>query len=110
MAGLWERIRPDGTDRIPVHLVVAGLRAVFVNGVDGTKGATRVQVRNALNNHVELALTAAEEADLNGIADTIDAQANNTSKIIFLQNIEYVMIAAEFGAIDETKWRNDLGI
>ena len=114
MAGLWERVKPDGAERINIHLIVAGLSGYFANTVDGTKGFTRVQVRDALNAVLTgdgySALTAAEETDLNGIADEIDAQTNNTTKLIFLRLVESVMIAAEAGQINETKWRGDLGI
>lgn len=114
MAGLWERVRADVANRINTHLIVAAMRAYFVNTLDASKGATRVQIRNAMNTYLTgngaPALSAAEEADLTAIADRLDAQANNTARLIFLAGLEYAFIAAENGIINETKWRNDLGI
>ncbi len=112
MAGLWERVRNDidVDDRINVHLVVAGLEAYFANTQDSSKGVTRIQVKNAINSQLVVPLTTAEETDLNGIADEIDAQSNVNAKQTFLFLIEYAMIAAELDVINETKWRGDLGI
>lgn len=114
MAGLWERTKGDGAERINIHFIVAGLSGYFVNSQDNTVGFTRIQVRDGLNAILAesgyAALTAAEETDLNGIADTLDAQQNNTAKLIFLRLVEALFIAAEAGQVSETKWRNDLGI
>jgi len=114
MAGLWERVRPDALSRIDMHLIIAAMRAYHVNTVDASKGATRLQIRDGLNQILaeENAplLSAAEEADLTAIADAFDAQTNQINKLIFISGLEYVMIAAEKGVIGEAKWRNDLGI
>jgi len=114
MAGLWERVKPDGTERINIHLIVAGLRGYFVNTVDSGKGATQGQVLSAINSQLTAsgysALDAAEQTDLSDIAAELDLQSTNTAKLIYLCNLEYVMIAAEVGEVAEAKWRNDLGI
>lgn len=114
MADLWELVRPDVEDRISIHLIVAAMKAYFVNTLDASKGATRTQIRDALNTQLAKnglpTLTANEEADLVAIADALDAQPNNVSKLICLSSLEYVFIAAEMDIIGEAKWRNDLGI
>ena len=110
MSGLWERVRGDADDRVPLHLIEAAFGAYFVNTVNGAKGATKAQILAAINNQVEVPLSAAEQTDLNAIADQVDAQSNNTNKLIYLVGLKYVFVAAEMGEVDETKWRNDLGI
>lgn len=110
MAGLWERVKENVEDNVPVHLIVAGLRAYLVNILDNTKGATRIQIRDALNTQLVNPLSTTEQNDLTAMADQLDALANNTLRLIYLADVEYVMIAAEMGIINESKWRNDLGI
>lgn len=115
MAGLWERVKQAGLDgeggrRINVTLFIAGIR--------GYAAAiwTRIQVRDALN--LELAtnvpgdvLDAAELADLNAIADEVDAQPNDVKKLEYVVGrVEPSTIAGELGHVNETKWRSDLGI
>lgn len=111
MAGLWERVRPDVEDRVAVHLIVAAYSGYFVNTVtSGAKGATKAQILAAINAELQTPLSGAEQTDLDAIADQIDAQSNNINKLIFIRGIEYAFIAAEMGAINEAKWRGDLGI
>ena len=115
MAGLWERVRGDADDRINIHLIEAALGGYHINAhIDGTKGFTRVQVKDTINNELiangAAVLTAAEETDLNAIADEIDAQANDTARLHYLVGAKAVFIAAELEEITEAKWRADLGI
>lgn len=110
MAGLWERVRPDANDRVNVHLIVASIKAYYVQTEDATKGATRLQIRNHLDAHLQTPLSGAEITDLEGIADTIDGLPNANAKQSFVFLCEYAFIAAETGDINETKWRSDLGI
>ena len=110
MAGLWERVKNEAEDRVAVHLIEAAFGAYYVNTVDGSKGATAAQILTAINNQLETPLDAASQTDLSDIAAEIDALANNTQKLIYLVGLKYVFIAAEMGEVNETKWRNDLGI
>jgi len=104
MAGIWERIKPGGNDRISIHMIVAGLKG-YATGV-----FTTVQVRDALNAKLATPLTAAEQTDLTNMAVQIDDLTNTTAKLVYGNNLEAIMIAAENGAVNETKFRADLGI
>lgn len=103
MAGLWERVKPTGADRINVHLIVASLKG-FSAGI-----FTAVQVRDALNNHIANPLTTEEQADLTAISNQITGTA--TVKLTYVVGkLEPLMIAAESGDVTESFWRTNLGI
>ena len=107
---LWDRISSTSDDRVPTHLIVAGYRAYFINGIDSSKGATKANILAAINSHVETPMSACAQTDLDNIADQIDLQANNTAKLIYIQGLEWTFMAAEFGEITESKFRSDLDI
>jgi hypothetical protein len=105
MAGLYERVKGGGTDRINIHLIVAGVKG-YAAGI-----WSRAQILTALNNQVSTSLDTAEQTDLNDIADVIDALSTTTDKLVYVVGkLEPSMIAAEINEINETKWRTDLGI
>ncbi len=105
MAGLWERIKPDATDRINTHLVIAGIKG-YSAGV-----FTAQQVIDALNNHVQSPLTNPEKADLSAIAAQITAQGSVQLKLVYVVGkLEPVMMAGETGDCNEAFWRSTLGI
>lgn len=105
MSGLWERLKPDATDRINVHLVVAGIKGYSANIFTGQ------QVIDALNRHVQTPLTVAEKADLTNITAQITAQGTVTAKLVYVVGkLEPVMVAAETGDCTEAFWRSTLGI
>jgi len=105
MSGLWERLKPDATDRINVHLVVAGIKG-YSAGV-----FTAQQVIDALDRHLQTPLTVAEKADLSAIAAQITAAGTTTAKLTYVVGkLEPVMVAAETGDCTEGFWRSALGI
>jgi len=104
MAGLWERIRPDVNDRVETHYIVAAYKG-YHSGI-----FTKAQILTALNNLLETPLTTAEQTDMDDIADQIDAQTNNTTRLMYLNGIEALWIAVEAEQVLEAKWRSDLGI
>ena len=111
MAGLWERVRPDVDDRVNIHLIEAAYGAYLINtATAGAKGTTKAQILSAVNSELVTPLSAAEQTDLDLIADEIDAQSNLTNKLLYLAGLKYVFVAAEEGLVTETKWRQDLGI
>jgi len=114
VADLWERIKPDGTDRINIHLMIAAQKAYYVHDQDATKGATVAKIKTALNNQLtgqgSPTLTAGENNDLDDIATQHDAQPNINAKQTYVMLVEWIMTAAELGEVNETQWRNELGI
>lgn len=103
MAGLWERIKPDALDRVPVHLIQS---AIYCAG----RGLfTDAQVRNALNAVLTTPLDSASETDLANIkAQAVIGSA--TLKIDYQLRLHAVCISAENGALNEATWRSELGI
>lgn len=109
MAGLWERVKSSGTERVNVHLVIAGIKG-YSAGV-----FTAQQVTDALNRNLTLqsyaTLTAVEIADLSAIATQITAAGSVTNKLVYVVGkLEPVMMAAETGDCSEAFWRTALGI
>lgn len=110
MAGLWERVRGDVDDRVNIHLVIAGFRAVLVRELDPPKGANVAGVITALNVFLIAPLDTAAEADMQAIADQIALFATVELKLVYIQVLEYVFIGAELALFGENKWRSDLEI
>lgn len=111
MAGIYSRIVPGAEDRVPIHLIVAAIKAYFVNSLDPTKGATGAQLLQALNQRLQTPLAGQEVTDLSGIASKLDSFSGSlASQMAYLMDVEYTFTAAEFGVIDENKFRNDLEI
>jgi hypothetical protein len=114
MAGLWELVKSDADHRLGTHYIVAAIRGRLANIANSGVGFTVAQILSALNalrmadNQPEL--TAEETADLSAINSTLEAQGTATGRLIYAGLVEAVFIAAEMGQINETKWRNDLGI
>jgi len=105
MAGLWERLKPTATDRVNVHLVVAGIKGFSASIF------TAQQVLDALNRHLQTPLTAPEIADLSAIAAQVTAAGTVTNKLVYVVGkLEPVMVAAETGDCTEAFWRSSLGI
>ena len=109
MAGLWELIKQDATERVNTHLVVAGIKG-FAAGV-----FTAQQVIDALDRTLGLngysPLTAAAKTDLSNIAAQITALGTVTLKLTYVVcKLEPVMIAGETGSCTEAFWRSALGI
>ena len=127
MAGLYDRMRPEGpptgpvnpspppdnfnnrNDRVNVHLIAEAISA-YVGNV-----FSRQQVIDAVNqdlaNRGAIPLRPEDLTDLDNIADEIDSKASNTAKIIYgFCSMTPVFIAAELGLIPEAQWRGALGI
>jgi len=104
MSGLWDRIIP-GEDRLSAHLVKA---AIFC-GSDGT--FTDQQIMAGLNSKLVTELNAAAVADLTAIRTAITNAANAGAKLIILERMDALNIAAEAGVLtSEVTYRNKLGI
>jgi len=112
MAGIWERIRPGVDDRINAHLLDASMKGYYTFLEDNTVGASKPQIVNHLNAHLETPLSGQELTDLSDIADVVAVKlaiSSNAAQGYVLLH-EYVTMAAETGDIGETKYRADLGI
>lgn len=109
MAGLWELLKQDATERVNAHLVIAGIKG-FSAGV-----FTAQQVIDALDRTLGLngysPLTVAAKADLSAIAAQITAAGTVTNKLVYvIGKLEPIMIAGETGNCTEAFWRSTLGI
>lgn len=114
MADLWELVKEDAVGRIPTHYIVAGLKGRQVNIENSSVGFTAAQILDGINALRAAdglpALTSGEQSDLSGINSTLEGQPNANARLVFTNLVEALFIAAELGQINETKWRNDLGI
>lgn len=104
MAGIWERIKSDAPNRISSHLIDAAF--VFVN----TGTFTNQQVINAINSTTEVPLTQLEINDLSNISSVLSNSGSATNKLIYLEKIKSAFICAEMNIINESTFRNILGI
>ena len=108
MSGIWERAKGAAEDRLPAHLWEAMFRA-YAGGF-----ATPAQIVTVIDAQLQSPLTTAEKDDLAQITDLFDALSNSTAdrltRLELLEKLGYAGIAAEMGAINETKFRSDLGI
>jgi len=110
MAGLWDRVVGNVPDRVDIHLVVGGIRAIFVRQTEPPKGVSVTALIAGLNSFITVPLDTAAEADIQGMADVMAARPTIESKLTYIQSLEWVFIGAEVEAINETKWRSDLEI
>ena len=105
MAGIYDRILPETDDNVPVHILYAAI-VTYSEGI-----FTKVQIRNAINGILQSPLTSAEETDLDGIADGIDAEVGVNNKLRYLHRLNALSMAIEIGiSVTETQYRNNLGI
>lgn len=110
MAGLWDRVVGNVDDRVDVHLIIGGIRAVFVRQVEPPKGVGVTALISGLNSFLVVPLDTAAEDDIQAIADVIDARPTIEDKLTYVQGLEWVFIGAEVEGIGENKWRSDLEI
>jgi hypothetical protein len=107
MSGIWERVKPsDGADddRINTHL----METVFILRALGE--FTDLELLNGINEQLQTELSSAEIADMVAIGAAMNAKANTTAKLVYMQKIKAATIAGEIGSIGETKFRSILGI
>jgi hypothetical protein len=102
MAGLFDRV--NSSDNVNIHYVVAGIKGY------GTGIWTRAQVLSGVNSLLVSPLGTAAADDFAAIADELDGKSNATLKLIYVNVIEAVMIAAASEVISEAGWRTALGI
>jgi hypothetical protein len=104
MAGIWERIKPTTTDRVPSHL----LEAAFVFKDTGT--FTNQQIIDALNANISAPLAGAELTDLTNIATALASAGSVTNHLVYMGKVRAAFIGAESGSINEAQFRSILGI
>ena len=105
MAGIYDRIQPEAADNVPVHILYAAI-VTYSEGI-----FTKVQIRNAINGTLQSPLTTAEETDLDGMADGIDAEVGVNNKLRYLHRLNALSLAIESGVnVTETQYRTNLGI
>lgn len=102
MAGLFDRI--GSGDNVNSHYFVAGIKGY------GAGLWTRQQVLTAVNQLLITPLDTPQQDDFVAIADVLDAKSNATAKLVYGNQVEAAMIAAESGVINEAGWRAALEI
>lgn len=104
MAGLWELAKQGAVEGISSHL----MDAAMVKYATGQR--TRTQIRDDLNATRETPLTVEELADLNGLADELDARGTTQAKMVYNLTVQAEFTYAELGLVTEAQWRATLGI
>lgn len=104
MAGIYDRI--GGNDNVSVHLLYALLVAYAEGDV------TRAQALGVINGQLTTALDSAAQADLEAMADDIDAASNVSAALRVLNNIHAYNILVEQGVpeLTEAKYRTKLNL
>ena len=102
MAGLWEKMKLDAKDRLNTHQVVALIKGYAVGLF------TLADIKAAINANAKQSLRGEEDADVGKIIAAIDKKPLLPDKLAYAVAIESMMILAETGNLDETKWRADL--
>lgn len=115
MAGIWERVKPegldgDGGDRVSTHVAQGCWQAYVANNDSPPNGLDLDQIKAALNTDLVTPLDAAELADVDGIAAFITSLPSTLKQIIATNNVDAMWLLGEAGIIDEAKFRSDLGI
>ena len=106
MAGIYDRIKPDATDRLAVHRMMAALVLYSSGMINST------QARTVLNEVLQSPLSGAEITDLLNIVAQIDAKTGTANKLAYVHQVESVSIIAERGSslMSEAVFKNLLGI
>lgn len=104
MAGIWERVKSNADDRVGSHLIDASYVLIH------TGTFTTNQVLTAINGTIANPLTASEQTDLNNISTALSNAGSVTNKLVYLEKIKAIFVAAEMGLINETTFRSALGI
>lgn len=105
MSGIYDRIVPSSTDRVPAHLLKA---AIFL-GSDSV--FTDQNILDALNATLVTPLDAAAETDLSTVRAAVANAATIQAGLRILERWDALNIAVEMGALsNETTYRNKLGL
>ena len=102
MSGLFDRL--GSGDNVEAHYLVAGLKGY------GAGLWTRSQVLVSVNQLLVTPLDTPQQDDFAAIADVLDAKSNVTAKLVYGNQIEAAMTAADSGVINEAGWRAALEI
>lgn len=107
MPGIYERIKSnigEDTERIPVQIISSAL-VLYATGT-----YSRSQILVALNAYLESDLTADEQLDLGLLADEVDGISGDDAKQTYIGKLDAILIATEFGLVNEPQFRSVAGI
>lgn len=104
MSGIWERVKSSASERVSAHLLEAAM--VF----RGAGTFTAQQLLDGINATVTTPLDAAAQTDLTNIVAQLSAASGTANKLAYKETFKAALICAESGTINETTFRNVLGI
>ena len=104
--GIWNRVKPDGSeDQVLLNIV---LLRTELTGV-ALNMRTKAEVKANLESVMGEALLEDEAADLLAMATHLST-GTTEDRLVYAAKLEFALIAAASGLINETKFRTVLGI